>query len=93
MDVITIIKCTFLLVGLVQQVKNLGFAPKKGARFWTLATIILGALIGAAVLYLPLVLVDIGLFIAAASLFYDTIYKALEKWVASFKLPEAGGHV
>lgn len=95
MELFTICKCTFLLVGLVQLIKNLGFAPKKGARFWTLVTVAVGVLVGACVLYLPLVVIDIGLFISCASLFYDTIYKALENWASRLKLPalEAEAHV
>ena len=75
------------IVGTVGVIKNL--VNKGGKRVWTLVTLIVGAGVAVAALYLPLKAMQVWVAVTGATLFYDTIFKAFQKLIQL--LVEKGG--
>lgn len=67
------------IVGTVGVIKNL--VGKGGKRVWTLVTLVVGAGVAIAALYLPLKAMQVWVAVTGATLFYDTIFKAFQKLI------------
>lgn len=64
-------------VGVTEVIKNL--IQKGGKRIWTLATIIVGALMTLVASFLPESVMYGTVAVSGATIFYDTIFKAFQK--------------
>ena len=67
------------IVGTVGVIKNL--VGKGGKRVWTLATLVIGAGVAVAAMYLPLKALQVWVAVTGATLFYDTIFKAFQRLI------------
>lgn len=71
-------------VGTTEVVKN--FIQKGGKRVWTLATIVVGALMTLVAFYCPEKLLYGIVGVSGATIFYDTIFKSFSRIFESLSL-------
>lgn len=64
-------------VGVTEILKNL--IQKGGKRIWTLATIVVGAVMTVVALFLPKEVLYGVIAVSGATIFYDTVYKSFQK--------------
>lgn len=67
------------IVGTIGVLKN--FVNVGGKRLWTLITLVVGAGIAIAAIYLPIKVIQVWVAVTGATLFYDTIFKAFQKMI------------
>ncbi len=75
---ILILKIALATVGTTEVIKNL--IQKGGKRVWTLVAIVVGAVMVVVATYLPDVILTGIVAVSGAVVFYDTIYKAFQKF-------------
>ena len=73
-----ILKIALATVGTTEVIKNL--IQKGGKRVWTLVAIVVGAVMVVVATYLPDVILTGIVAVSGAVVFYDTIYKAFQKF-------------
>lgn len=73
-----ILKIALATVGTTEVIKNL--IQKGGKRVWTLVAIAVGAVMVVVATYLPDVILTGIVAVSGAVVFYDTIYKAFQKF-------------
>lgn len=81
--------CAICVVGVTQMIKNMisdGDITTTGTKkikgwIWSIVTILVSIAIVCAYEMLPSIVIECILVLSAASLFYDTIYKGLEKLI------------
>lgn len=67
------------IVGTVGIIKNL---INKGNKFiWTAITIVVGIGIGLVAVYCPITVLQVWVAVTGATLFYDTVIKAFQKFI------------
>jgi len=74
------------IVGTVGVIKN--FINKGGKKIWTIATLVIGAGVAVAAMYLPLKALQVWVAVTGATLFYDTIFKTFQRLIE--KISEKG---
>ena len=74
------------IVGTVGVIKN--FINKGGKKIWTIATLVIGAGVAVAAMYLPLKALQAWVAVTGATLFYDTIFKTFQRLIE--KISEKG---
>lgn len=89
MDTIKIAEVALATVGMTEVVKN--FIQKGGKRTWTLITLVVGALMVAAVEFLPETVVFGIVAVSGAVVFYDTVFKLFKNLFISLVERFAGG--
>ena len=67
------------ITGTVGVIKN--FIDKGGKRVWTVVTLVVGAGVAIAAMYLPLKALQVWVAVTGATLFYDTIFKSFQKLI------------
>ena len=67
------------ITGTVGVIKN--FIDKGGKRVWTVVTLVVGAGVAIAAMYLPLKALQVWVAFTGATLFYDTIFKSFQKLI------------
>lgn len=77
MDWVTIAQVAIATVSLTEVIKN--FINYGGKRFWTFMTLVVGACVGAMEYFLPEKVVVIITGVSIAIIFYDTIFKYIQK--------------
>ena len=75
---ILILKIALATVGTTEVIKN--FIQKGGKRVWTLVSLIVGAGMTAIAIYCPENLLTGIVAVSGAVVFYDTIFKAFQKF-------------
>jgi hypothetical protein len=73
-------------VGITEVLKNL--IQKGGKRFWTIVTILDGALLTVIAIYCPEIVLGGIVAVSGATVFYDTIYKSFQKFFSEKILKE-----
>ena len=76
MDTSLIVKAAMGTVGIIQILKN--FITFKNNKLWTLPTFVIGIGLSCLGLYVNDKVLDVILVVCLATLFYDTVYRALE---------------
>lgn len=67
------------IVGTVGVIKN--FINKGGKKVWTVVTLVVGTGIAILAMHLPLKVLQVWVAVTGATLFYDTIFKAFQRFI------------